>query len=111
MVLVLGQDGIALQSQIGVTGCFDQPSAHVELIGAQIQNGIIQFTRHLQRVPMGTSGQDGVQVLWQCGFGGMHGQCCGAFGAVDGHVDILVCDGVGADHPLQRAQCHPLTDG
>jgi hypothetical protein len=45
--LVLRQEGIALQGQLGITCGFEQPSADVEFIGAQIQNCVVQLTGHL----------------------------------------------------------------
>ena len=55
VVLEFSQHIVHAHHLAGVPPGLDHPGAHFELIGAQVQNGVVEFALQLERVPAGAS--------------------------------------------------------
>ena len=75
----------------------DQPDADVELVGAQAQNGIFEFTCHLQRIPVGCSSLDLSDRAGLCSGRGFNRQACRAPATVDGDMNVGIIQRVSGD--------------
>ena len=51
------------EHHVGISSCLQQPRADVELIGAEHQDRVIKFARHLQRPPAAPPADDVADVL------------------------------------------------
>ena len=108
-VLLVGQhQRVVGQHGGGIAFGLQHPSADVEFVGAHVQDGVVQLTCHLQRVPGGTGGFDAGDVGGLLAARGFHGEGGDALGAVDGDIHIFVGNAVGAFGALHLRQLHAL---
>ncbi len=59
----LHQCGIAFQYRVRGAARLQYPGADFKVVGAQHQDGIVQFPGHLQRPPLRTGGMDAGEIL------------------------------------------------
>ncbi|MNT01925.1 hypothetical protein D3C72_1364120 [compost metagenome] len=79
----------------GIALGFEDPHADIEVIGAQREDGVVEFARHLERPPLGAGGQDGVEVAGLVGGGCRDRQRGAARGGVDLHAHGVVAVAIG----------------
>ena len=75
----------------------DQPDADIELVGAQVQNGVVKFAGHLQRIPVGCSGLDLSDRAGLYSGGGFDRNARSAPATVNGDMDIGIFQRVSLD--------------
>jgi hypothetical protein len=51
----------------GVAAGLQQPGADLRLVGAHLEDRVLQFARHRQRIPGGAGGLDAGDVGWAAG--------------------------------------------
>src|SRR5690606_37045425 len=91
----LFQRSVSFQHFGDIALCTEHPGSDIELVGAQLKNGIVKLAGHLQRPPRSTSGHNGVDIGRNV-LGTAHHQVCDTLLAVDLNVNILVRQAVGA---------------
>ena len=102
------QHSVHRQHVLGVTLRADQPGADVELVGAQVQDGVFQVTGEGQRVPVHASSLDGGSVGLDCACRGLGHEGGSALGAVDLDGEVGVAETVGVQGAHQRGQADAL---
>ncbi len=105
MILVRHQTTVDSQHRSTIAACLQYPSAKVEVIGSQHQNGIVQFARHLQRPPGRTERFDRAQLLRRLS-GSVHRDNCAAHFAVELDIDEFVVIAGLIDGALERGERH-----
>ena len=106
VVLVVQHGGVRRQHGSGVAFGLEQPGADVQLVGAHVQDGVVEFARHRQRVPVGACGLDAGFVSRHSSSRGLDGEGGGALDAVDHHAHMGVAQAVGFDGAVQGGQLH-----
>jgi hypothetical protein len=111
VVLVGQQHGVGGQHGGGIAAGLEQPGADFQLVGAHVQDGVVEFARHLQRPPGGTGGLDAGDVGGLGTRGGLHREGGRAPGPVDLDRDVLVGHAVGVQRARQWGQRNAFAVG
>ena len=108
VVLMGQQHDIHRQHRSRIALGFDEPGANVQLIGTHLQDGIFQFSRHLQRIPGRTIGFNACDVGGLHACGSLDGPGGGTLGAVDLDRDEGIAQRIGFNHAGHGWQHHTL---
>ena len=94
-----------------------EPQADVGLVGAQVQDGVVEFSRQAQGVPTVAQGLNARDVAGLLALGGPHRPSGAAALAVDVHLHMGVFDGIRVNLHRQgmqrdaRGLCWPIAQG
>jgi len=86
--------------------CLQNPDTILEMVGSQIQDGIVEFSRHLQRPPVRAGSERRID---RCGRGALRRrdrQFDPLRGAVQTDVDEAITVALGLDDPIERRERH-----
>ena len=96
--IVDGEDGV------GVAGGFDEPEAEVEFVGAEVEDGVVEFAGQLQRPPIRACGEADSMECCVARFGRADGERYGARVAIELGVDVFVVDAGVVDSAIERSE-------